>query len=118
MDFKELNLLFRDLLSTNRGPGYDIDVTDAADDLSKIDVTVVFGSGRTYCCAEPGCHFLNAGSRLLRLAAKSSFNFPNNVVIQWHCCVEDGAKMECHKALGIPLESKAYEYDWVSSETH
>ena len=52
----ELETLFRDLLASNRGPGYGVSVLGATPDLSVIDVSLRFIAGRTYCCAEPGCH--------------------------------------------------------------
>ena len=114
----ELDNLFRDLLASNRGPGYGASVTGAAPDLSMIDVDLRFIAGRTYCCAEPGCHvpFDKAQHRLHRLAAERGIRLPEAVTVRWHCHVEEGAKLECHKPLGLPAESKAYDFVVVYGE--
>jgi hypothetical protein len=111
----ELDNLFRDLLASNRGPGYGVSVIGAAHDLSVIDVDLRFIAGRTYCCAEPGCHLpLDKEARRLRsLAAERAIRLPEAMTIRWHCHVEEGAKLECHKSLGLPAESKAYDFEFA-----
>ena len=119
MAYPELDNLFRDLLASNRGPGYDVSVVGAAPDLSVIDVDLRFLAGRTYCCAEPGCHvpFDKAQQRLHRLAAECAIRLPEALTVRWHCHVEEGAKLECHKPLGLPMESKAYDFEVAYGET-
>lgn len=103
--------VFVELLGSNRGPGYGIKVTDAANDLSRIEVEVVFVAGRTYCCAEPGCHLPRESKRLTELAALRSISIPEHVTIRWHFRIEAGTRLECRRALGLPLESEAYEFE-------
>ena len=110
----ELNELFQELLASNGGSGYGISVTGAAPDLSTIDVEFRFLAGRIYCCAEPGCHLPWNSERLLRLAAERSIHLPDDVRVQWHCVVEEGACLECLAALRIPTESRGYEFDAVT----
>ena len=88
-------------------------VLGATPDLSVIDVDLRFVAGRTYCCAEPGCHvpFDSGQLRLRRLAAERGISFPESVTIRWHCHVKRGAKLECMKQLGLPVESKAYDFE-------
>jgi hypothetical protein len=111
--YPELDNLFRDLLASNRGPGYGVSVISAAGDLSAIDVDLRFIAGRTYCCAEPGCHMPidNQQGRLRCLAAERDIRLPDVMTVRWHCHVEAGAKLECYKALGLPLESEAYDFE-------
>src|SRR4051794_11561366 len=101
----EIETMIRELLAANNSPGYGITVCDAASDPPTIDVDFRFLFGRTYCCAEPGCHLPRDLSRLPRLAG---------IVIRWHCRVEDGAKLKCREQLGLPLESEAYEFEFVT----
>jgi hypothetical protein len=110
---EELTDGFVELLSKNRGPGYGIKVIDAAADLSRIDVEIVFVAGRTYCCAEPGCHLPRDSKRLVELAAIRSIPIPELAAITWHFRIEAGARLECLNTLGLPLESPAYEFDAV-----
>lgn len=113
MAYLELDNLFRDLLASNRGPGYGVAVIGAAPDLSVIDVDLRFIAGRTYCCAEPGCHvpFDKEQQRLRRLAAERAIELPDALTVRWHCHVEEGAKLECHRHLASPAESKAYDFE-------
>ena len=109
----ELDNLFRDLLATNGGPGYGVSFLGASTDLSIIDVELHFVAGRTYCCAEPGCHLpRDTGQQLLRrLAAERAIALPESVTVRWHCHVERGAKFECMTKLGLPAESEAYDFE-------
>jgi hypothetical protein len=109
--YPKLDNLFRELLATNRGPGYGISVVAATSDLSSIEVDLRFLSGRTYCCGEPGCHLPSNIDRIIKLAANSSILLPASAVIHWHCFVEEGVLFESMKSLGLPLESKAYNFD-------
>lgn len=113
MTYPELDNLFHDLLASNRGPGYGVYVIGAASDLSVIDVDLRFIAGRTYCCAEPGCHVPcdKAQQRLRRLAAERAIRLPDALTVRWHCHVEEGAKLECLKPLGLPAESEAYDFE-------
>src|SRR5689334_22992890 len=103
----EIETMIQELLATNNSPGYGIVVRDAASDPATIDVDIRFLSGRTYCCAEPGCHLPRDWSRIPRLTG---------IPIRWHCRVEDGAKLKCHEQLGLPLESEAYEFDFITGD--
>jgi hypothetical protein len=127
----ELDNLFRDLLASNRHrpqgdavdcdrPVYVVSVIGAAPDLSVIDVDLRFIAGRTYCCAEPGCHvpFDKEQHRLRRLAAERAIQLPQAMTVRWHCHVEEGAKLECLKALGLPLEKvKPTTSKWHTANT-
>jgi hypothetical protein len=108
----ELDSLFRDLLAANRGPGYGVSLIGAAPDLSVIDVDLRFIAGQTYCCAEPGCHlpFDKEQRRVRQLAAERAIQLPEALTVRWHCHVEEGAKLECHKSFRLPVESKAYDF--------
>jgi hypothetical protein len=112
--YPELDRIVRDLLASNRGPGYDVSVVAVTPDHAVIDVNLCFVTGRTYCCDEPGCHIPRRCERLLKLAAEPSISLPDHVVVRWHCRVEQGTRLECHKAFGLPLESDAYEFEAVS----
>ena len=109
----ELDKLFRDLLASNQGPGYGVSVLGASPDLSLIDVDLHFMAGRTYCCAEPGCHLPRDAEqqRLRRLAAERAIALPKSVTVRWHCHVERGAKLQCMTKLGSPVESNAYDFE-------
>jgi hypothetical protein len=111
--YLELDNLFRDLLSSNHGPGYGVSVLGASPDLSVIDVDLRFIAGRTYCCAEPGCHlpYDTGQRRLRRLAAERAIALPESVTVRWHCHVERGAKLECMIKLELPPESEAYDFE-------
>src|SRR3954469_17179931 len=102
----ELDNVFRDLLASNRGPGYGVSVLSARPDFSVIDVDLRFIAGRTYCCAEPGCHLPRDNGRIKSLAAERAIQLPKTFTVRWHCHVEQGAKIECLKKLGLPVESK------------
>src|SRR5262245_36587509 len=104
----EIEALIRELLAKNRSPGYGIDVRDVVAGPPTIDVEFRFLSGRTYFCAEPGCHLPRELSRLPRLAG---------FTIRWHCIVERGALLKTLAVLGLPLESEGYEYDFVLNGT-
>jgi hypothetical protein len=106
----ELDSLFRELLAANGGPGYGISVLAAAPDLSVIDVELRFIAGRSYCCAEPGCHLGLDNLKLLRLAAERCVRLPESVTVRWHCRVERGARLEVMKSFGLPIESDAYDF--------
>ena len=110
MVYPELDSLFHELLASNRGPGYGISVLAAAPDLSVIEVDLRFIAGRSYCCAEPGCHVGLDNRKLLRLATERSVPLPESVTIRWHCHVEEGARLEVLKSFGLPAESKAYDF--------
>jgi len=109
-----LDNVFRDLFSFNRGPGYRISVTDAAPDLSVINVEFRFLAGHSYCCAEPGCHLPRNCERLVRLAAERSIRLPDDLIVCWHCVVEEGASLECRRS---PTVTNAYEFDAVVGNT-
>jgi hypothetical protein len=101
----EIEAAIGELLAGNNAPGYGIAVRGVSTDPPIIDVDIRFISGRTYCCAEPGCHLPRDTSRLPALAG---------FTIRWHCRVEDGARLRCLSALGMPMESTAYEFEFVT----
>ena len=107
----ELEAVFHNLLAANRGPDYSVVVTEATPDLSLIAATVSFTSGRTYCCAEPFCHVPRNLTRLIALAADRGIGLPKFVRVRWHFVVEAGARLECLRHLGLPLESEHYEFN-------
>lgn len=111
MVFPELDNLFRDLLSRNRGPGYGVSVIDATADHSTIIVELRFLAGQDYCCAEGSCHVPRSNERLVRLAAERSIHLPDSVVVRWRCRVEKGARLQCMKSFGLPTESDGYEFE-------
>jgi hypothetical protein len=100
-----IEALINELLAENRSPGYGIAVRNVANDPPTIDVECRFLSGRTYCCAEPGCHLPRDLSRLPML-----FGF----TIRWHCIVERGAQLKCLETFGLPLDSDGYEYEFAT----
>ena len=110
MAYPELDNLFRDLLASNRGPGYGVSVIGASPDLSVIDVDLRFIAGRSYCCAEPGCHLGLDNGKLLRLAAERCVPLPDSVTVRWHCHVEQGARLEVMTSFGLPVESEPYDF--------
>jgi hypothetical protein len=109
-----LESALREFLSRNHGPGYRVTVTRVEPDASAADVTLVFESGKTYCCAEPFCHVPPKLGEFIRFAAERSVPLPDSFVIRWHCRVEQGAKLEVLRAFGRPIESDAYEFDAAS----
>jgi len=111
----EVNNLVTEFLLRNRGPGYGVSVTHVADDLSQIDATVTFLSGRTYCCAEPFCHVPHDLSKFVRFAAERGVVLPAALRVHWHFVIEEGSLMECNKAVGASVASKRQEYDEVSA---
>lgn len=57
-----LEAAFRKVYSENRGPDgkapeYAFQASVLSADGADFDLTVTFGTGRTFCCEEPGCHF-------------------------------------------------------------
>jgi hypothetical protein len=86
-------------------------MSDAAPGLSVIDVDLSFIADRTYCCAEPGCHLPRDNRRLRSLAAERGIQLPEAVAVRWHCHVEQGAKFQCMKRFGLPVESEAYDFE-------
>lgn len=115
----ELDGLFRDLMATNRGPGYGITVVDAASDLSVIRVDLRFRAGFTYCCAEPLCH-LSTDRTMLRfrdLARKRRMQLPEAIAIHWHFYVEAGAILTDLAAFGLSPESKGYDFEVTFGDT-
>ena len=115
MENPEIESLFCDLLASNHGPGYFISILSASRDRSVIDVELRFVAGRTYCCAEPGCHLPSdtGQQRLHLLAAERGIKMPEAVTVRWHCHVEEGAKLEHLAKLGLPVESKAYDFEVI-----
>jgi len=101
----EIEALINELLAANRSPGYGITVRNVASDPPTIDVDLRFLSGRTYCCAEPGCHLPSDLSRLPLLVG---------FTIRWHCIVEDGAQLKCLEDLGLPLDGDGYDYEFAT----
>jgi hypothetical protein len=114
-DYLDLHNLFTDFLASNRGPGYQIAVTDAAINLSQIEVAITFISGRTYCCAEPFCHVPDDLMKLIRFAAARGVSLPPELKVRWHFIVENGVQLSCNKSLGLPLAVNHQEYDAVSA---
>lgn len=114
MPHPELDSLFRELLATNKGPGYAINVRHAAPDLSIVDVELRFIAGRSYCCAEPACHLPHDCRRILRLAAQRAVSLPESVTVRWHCYVEKGTRLDSLKYLGLPAESDPYDFEAIS----
>lgn len=109
-----LESALREFLSRNHSPGYRVTVTHVESDGSAADVTLVFESGKTYCCAEPFCHVPSKLGEFIRFASERSVLLPESFVIRWHCRVEQGAKLEVLRAFGRPIECDAYEYDAMS----
>ncbi len=54
---------------------------------------------------------------LRRLASDRHIQLPEQVVVHWHCIVEGGVQLECHRQFGIPLESAAFEFDATTGDT-
>lgn len=104
----EIEAILIELLRQNPTQEYGVTVADVSHDLARIDVTLRFLRGQTYCCAEPECHLSGIASQLASRAVK----LPRNAVIRWHCMVEAGALIQASGKAGVPLESEAYEYDW------
>jgi hypothetical protein len=114
---------FTEFLARNRGTGcrrdyYGARVDEVADDASRFDLTLIFKSGERYCCAQPGCHtgfgLRDSGSwRRLReiLERDGLVGIPPMTVYRLRGIVETGALLECHLALGLPLESEGYTYE-------
>jgi hypothetical protein len=106
----EIEALIQELLASNDSPGYGIavrNVTSHPGD-SAIDVDVRFLSGRIYCCAEPACHLPKDLSRIPLLAG---------FTVRWHCRVEQGARLTCLEALGLPIDSPGFEYEFVTGRS-
>jgi hypothetical protein len=116
MTLSQLDDLFRELFASKSRLRYGISVTGAAPDLSTIDVDFRFLTGQSYCCIEPGCHLPWSCADLVRLAAERSGRLPDDVVVKWHCIVEEGARDQTLRAFGRSVESKAHEFDFVSGD--
>jgi hypothetical protein len=100
--------LIRDLVSANRFPGYEIAILRESLDPPAIEVRIRFLAGRTYCCAEPGCH----------LPLMSPKGGPlEHTTILWRCQVEKGARLESLAALGLPLETDGYEFEFITARS-
>jgi hypothetical protein len=110
----QLENIIRDFLGPERAARFVVSVLNAIPDLSVIDVKVVFQAGRSYCCAEPGCHFPKSCEHLICLANAQSIRLPDHVLVRWHCHVEKGARLQCLAGLGIPIESDAYSFEYSS----
>ena len=110
MEPAKIEYLIREALAANRGPGYEIAVTDVAANMSTVDVELRFLSGRIYCCAEPGCHI----PRLETVFR--SCEIPQGCQIRWHCKVEKGLALSAMRRLGCRLKAKAMTfYSWGNS---
>jgi hypothetical protein len=109
-----LDDLIQELFSGRRRPHYGISLVSIAPDLSMLQVEFRFLKGHIYCCAEPFCHLPIRCDKLLRLASERSISLPNNITVRWRCIVEEGARLECLRELGLPDESKGYEFVAVS----
>ena len=115
MDIRQLNDLFTDLLASNRGPGYGVEVTGTTADASVVEVKITFLAGKTYCCSEPFCHVRRDAARVLRFAAGRGIPLPEGIEIRWHFVVEAGTLLTCNKASGLPeREVERREFDAVS----
>ncbi len=100
--------LIRDLLSANRSPGYGIEILGESANPRTIEVRLRFLAGKTYCCAEPGCH----------LPFVSPKGGPlEHTTILWRCQVEKSARLESLAALGLPLETNGYEYEFITARS-
>lgn len=81
-------------------------------DLDEIDVELRFLSGKTYCCAEPGCH-LPARSRAwwqrLRQVLRAAKLNPPSLAIRIRGTVKNGTLLEVF-GTKQPRASIAYEY--------
>lgn len=98
--------MIRDLMSANRSPGYEIAVLRVTANPPTIEVRLRFLAGKKYCCAEPGCH----------LPVMSPKGGPlEHTTILWRCQVEKGARLESLAALGLPLETEGYEYEFITA---
>jgi hypothetical protein len=115
LDILQLNKLFVDLLARNRGPGYGVAVTSFAPDISSVDITVTFVTGRTYCCCEPFCHVPVDARKVLRFASERGIALPELLQVRWHFVLEAGALLACNKSLGIPGAANHQEYDAIST---
>jgi len=105
-----LDNVFIELMASNRGPSYAIKVVNAADDLYIIDVELRFVTGRVYCCDEPSCHLSSNNRRLLEVARQHAIPLPEEVIVRWHCYIEQGSRFESNKAFNLPEENTAYDY--------
>ncbi len=114
MDIEALDRLFGTLLATNRGPGYGISILGADADLSAIDVELRFLSGRTYCCAEPGCHLPWDHRRLRQIAADQGIPLPESLLVRWKVRVERGAMLQSLALVGPEISSEESVYEVVS----
>jgi hypothetical protein len=111
MEITEAEALVRDLLSSNKGAGYGLTVTSLAADLQTINIEVRFLAGKTYCCHEFGCHFPQYSDALIRLSPE----FPPNLIVRWHYCVERGATFAVPDRRVAFYESEALDYHHVTT---
>lgn len=105
----DLNALFHDCFARNREPGCSVAVIGAEADLSVIDIRVTFLAGRTYCCAEPGCHFSLPGLR--KVAAKHGMALPDRLRVRFYGFVEEGAIFQNLKMTNGSQRVEAYGYE-------
>lgn len=114
MSLAELESILIEYLGAKSPSRFGVTLVHATPDCSMIDVELRFLSGETYCCSEPGCHLPRHCDGLIDFAAERSVVLPRRMTVHWHCIIEAGARMECNRAMGLPFESEAYEFDDVS----
>lgn len=81
---------------------------------TRFELELRFQSGKSYCCAEPGC-FLPTHSRAwwmrLREALRDHCDRdPPPFTMVVHGVVESGAVLESLESCGLPVQSAAYAY--------
>jgi hypothetical protein len=116
MQLAQIENVFRDLYAGNRRARYEIKVTSAALDYCKIYVDLTLLADEKYCCSEPGCHLPWNCKKLFAITLSQGLNVPDDVTVYWHGIVQQGARLDVLKKLGLPAGTSGHEWDAVLTQ--
>lgn len=104
---------------------FEVEISNVQESGPVFDLTIVFKSGETYCCIEPGCNFgfwkdidwgtkgeieLGIESNLGQIMKEKGITVSGVRVSRFHVIVEKGV-LSKNRVYEIPNE-ETYEYDY------
>jgi hypothetical protein len=117
----ELEQAFAELLARNpgadgRGDYYGIEIENIAPEGSESDLILVFRSGESYCCAEPGCRLAydepGWWETLRRIMDDhETGDLPPLTIQRIRGIVEGNVRLRCHSSFGLSAVSAGYCYE-------
>ena len=113
-----LNNYFSSSKSNNKDrPDYYVKALTISNDKTTIFAEFAFKAEETYCCSELTCHFGPDWEKIRNKAKESDVVLARPLSIEFKVSVEKDARFEVYKSIGLPLESKGYEYNEKFSES-